>query len=90
MLQKCKTLDKFYLYRANKLADDKKHKEIGEDDLIKALKEAGLENYVKVFKEALEESKNDVHAYYGRGGKEIKQEVQEGKQREKDQAQEGQ
>ncbi len=44
--------------RANKVAEEKKHKAIENDDVIKALKELGYDSYVSAFEKALDESKN--------------------------------
>ncbi len=41
------------------MADDKKRKEISNDDVVKALKEAGFDSYVSTFQKALDESKTN-------------------------------
>ncbi len=43
--------------RASEIAEDKKHKNVEPEDIIKALTNNGFENYVDAFKKGLEESK---------------------------------
>lgn len=70
--------------RASEIAEDKKHKTVEPEDIIKALNANGFESYVDAFKKGLEERKDTEKTWIDDDKEDSEEETPKKKKRDKE------